>query len=67
MYDDNPSCRLCDADNETVDHVVNSCPAVGEPGCIDIYTTDIDKLREIARRCIEFEEKVENNKNTTTV
>ena len=65
MYDDNPSCRLCDADNETVDHVVNSCPAVGEPGCIDIYTTDIDKLREIARRCIEFEEKVENNKNKT--
>ena len=53
--------------NETVDHVVNSCSVVGEPGCIDIYTTDMVELREIARRCIEFEEKVEKNKNTTTV
>ena len=64
MYGDNSSCRLCQADNETVNHVVNSCSAVGEPGCIDIYTTDVDELREIARRCVEFEEKVEITKTT---
>ena len=63
MYGDNPSCRLFQAANETVDHIVNSSSMVGEPGCVDFYTTEIDEVREIARRCIEFEEKVENNTN----
>ena len=60
MYGENTSCRLCPGGTETVDHVVNYCAEISHPQYISVFTTDIDELREIARRCIDFDDKLDN-------
>jgi hypothetical protein len=62
-YGDNKSCRLCLERTETVEHVVNECPSIERSQLIsNIFTTECNELKEIARRCIDFDTKVEARK-----
>ena len=57
-YDD-CLCRLCKQGNEDVDHVVNACPEIPRSSNIDqLFTNDLDSMKEIAKRCVEFFEKI---------
>ena len=59
MYD-NADCRLCQAGEETVEHIVNECPKISRTVHVaNIYTTDCEELRIIAKRCLEFDAKVD--------
>ena len=58
-YGENSSCRLCGDESETVDHVINHCTQTGSSEYIDIFTTDVIELEEIARRCVEFDNKID--------
>ena len=61
LYGDNSSCRLClSTERETVEHVVNDCLGLNRSHHINnIFTTECGQLKEIARRCIDFDTKVE--------
>ena len=66
MYGDNTECRLCHNEAETVEHVVNGCPEVTRTGQIEnILTTDCEILKEVAKRCVEFDSKVEDKSNVS--
>ena len=66
MYGDNTECRLCQNEVETVEHVVNGCPEVTRTGQIEnIFTTDCEILKEVAKRCVEFDSKVEDKSNAS--
>ena len=66
-YGVNKTCRLCLTEIETVDHVVNKCNVLGWTHEInDIYTRNSEELKEVAKRCIIFDEKVEKLNNETT-
>ena len=54
-------CRLCGQTDEDIEHVVNICPSVSRStSTIDISTTDIIQLEEIAQRYLDFNSKVED-------
>ena len=64
-YGDNTGCRLCLAENETVEHVVNACPKIHRTTQIDdIYTTKCEDLQEVAKRCIDFDSKLDDQSDT---
>ena len=58
-YGDNSSCRLCGHNDESVEHVVNECPAVHRERTVNVRDSDNDELMEMSRRCILFDELVE--------
>ena len=59
-YGDNTSCRLCGAEIESVNHVVNECPGVTRKGGeVDSLSTDCDELLEVSRRCMNFDAQVD--------
>ena len=56
------SCRLCQQDTETVEHVVNVCPQIERTHQIkNIFTNKCEELSEIAKRCILFDTKVDDS------
>ena len=62
-YGDLVMCRLCSTEEETVEHVVNNCPEIIHPTRIcNIFTTAIEELSQIAKRCIDFDAKVDVGK-----
>lgn len=58
-YDDSV-CRLCQHEEENVNHVVNECTAIPRPNVIQniLQTEELSELEEIANRCIVFAAKV---------
>ena len=58
-YDDSV-CRLCQHEEENVNHVVNECIAIPRPNVIRniLQTEELSELEEIANRCIAFAAKV---------
>ena len=65
-YGDNNSCRLCCTGEETIEHVVNTCPNVNRAAVItNINSTDCEDQKEMAKRCIEFQEKVDEKSEET--
>ena len=54
-------CRLCGIETESVEHVVNVCQEITRTIQVeDIFTTDFVELREVAQRCLEFDQKVDD-------
>jgi hypothetical protein len=53
-------CRLCNQNDEDIDHVVNTCPRVARTNQIrNVSTTiDIKDLEEIAERFLDFTNKI---------
>ena len=61
MYGENTLCRLCNTEDETVEHVVNNCKELERTRQIDnIFTTECGELKEMAVRCIAFDDKLGN-------
>ena len=59
QHGDNSVCRLCNADEETITHVVNICPEIPRKTVIpDIYTTNCDLLQGIADRLAKFHDLI---------
>ena len=59
-YGDNTSCRLCHNEDESVEHVVNSCTELGVTLEItNIYTADCTELKKIAQRFVVFQTKID--------
>ena len=59
-YGEDRLCRLCNEEDENVEHVVNNCPSVSRQYRIDdIFTQNIDDLLEISKRCILFDQLAE--------
>ena len=59
QHGDNSVCRLCNADKETITHVVNICPEIPRKTVIpDIYTTNCDLLQSIADRLAKFHDLI---------
>ena len=59
-YGDNTLCRLCHAEDETVEHVVNNCNELERSRKINnIFTTECEDLKEMAVRCIAFDDKLD--------
>ena len=59
-YGNDLKCRLCDGGDENVDHIVNTCPSILRTNLIqNIYTNNEEEMKEVARRCLEFCNKVE--------
>jgi hypothetical protein len=57
-YDDS-SCRLCGGGEESVDHVLNRCAKVTRGHTtVDIYTNDLEEMREAASRLEDFVDKL---------
>ena len=66
MYGDNNMCRLCGAETESVEHVVNLCPEITRTTQIEhIFTTNCKELREVAERCLEFDQKIDDQSNVS--
>ena len=60
MYGDDKTCRLCNGDEESVEHVVNKCPLIPRQYQVhDVYNTDHVELLEISKRIIVFNEQLE--------
>jgi hypothetical protein len=60
-YGTKTSCRLCEGETESVEHVVNKCPMVArEGGAMDFLGNDYDQLLEASRRCINFDAQVDD-------
>ena len=65
-YGDDTSCRLCEDAVESVEHIVNHCCKIDRLSQIkDLFTNNIEELREISHRCILFDKKVEETKKDT--
>jgi hypothetical protein len=62
-YGDNVSCRLCQNEDETIEHITNKCPNIGRSTQINIYTTNCNCLKEMAKRFVEFDKKIEEMEN----
>ena len=63
-YGENSKCRLCGYEDESISHVVNKCERIKRTDEIpDVFTKDCTQLREIAQRCITFEELVNEEQN----
>ena len=62
QYDD-LTCRLCKADEETLDHAVNWCEnnAHCPPISVDIHNISGDEIRNITERLKAFREKVSDS------
>ena len=57
-------CRLCLHSEETVEHVVNECVKVTRTkNAINITTNNSEEMEEMARRCVDFASKLEDNFN----
>ena len=58
-YND-PTCRLCKDGEEDVEHVVNKCCMITRTHIVDnVYSSNEEDMKEVARRCFEFSAKVE--------
>ena len=54
-YGDNTTCRLCETEDETVTHIVNSCPKIPRTLDVpDVYTTNCEQLHKVADRINAF-------------
>ena len=60
MYGVNSSCRLCSKEPESVEHVVIHCTKIERNQCVNIFTVEIDELKEVSKRCVMFDEKMES-------
>ena len=53
-------CRLCGDQMEDIDHVVFRCPSIPREGTMSsIYGEDCNELLEISRRCLFFDNRVQ--------
>ena len=60
-YGNDLKCRLCEGDDENVDHIVNICPSISRTNLIQsVYTNNEEEMKEVARRCQEFCNKVDD-------
>ena len=58
LYNNN-KCRLCDADEENVEHVINECPSVSRQYKVtNVYDENLDQMLEISKRCVEFDKQI---------
>ena len=59
-YGEIDTCRLCSAEKETVEHVVNRCPMVDRVSQVEsVLSRNCEEQREMAKRCAQFQEKVD--------
>ena len=59
-YGEIDTCRLCSAEKETVEHVVNHCPMVDRVTQVEnVLSRNCEEQREMAKRCTQFQEKVD--------
>ena len=58
-YGDDVSCRLCKKKPESVNHVVNECVFIEREDLLDIYSLKREEMTKVSRRCIDFQEKVD--------
>ena len=66
MYGDDNMCRLCGTETESVEHVVNLCPEITRTTQIEhIFTTNCKELREVAERCLKFDQKIDDQSNVS--
>ena len=66
-YGNDTMCRLCSQEPETIEHVVNDCTAIDRTCLIDnVFTINCEELDEIAKRCIEFDNKVDALKQSVS-
>ena len=60
-YGTDKTCRLCKSGEETVEHVVNECTSMEHQHKFgNISTSNCDELNEIARRCLDFDRRVDD-------
>ena len=60
-YDDR-ICRVCHLKDEDVDHLVNECPGISRKHTINnLFTEDVNDLKEISARLVQFEKLVSKN------
>ena len=69
IYGDNKNCRCCDAQNETLNHILNECPALTSEMCSggDEFSDNLHVLEKVVTRFREFMEKVEVDVNIEEV
>ena len=60
-YGEDLCCRVCSGSEETIDHVLTSCPALThqQVSVGDEYSDDLEVLECVIRRVEEFQEKVD--------
>ena len=63
-YGPNLSCRLCDQQKETQQHILQDCPGIERPhGKIEysgVFEEDPDTLKTMSESIIEIEERLRN-------
>ena len=59
--EENMICRLCQREPETLGHIMNQCASLRQPVVAegDEYSTDMRTLELVARRMVEFGEKLD--------
>ena len=58
-------CRLCQQNDETVNHIVNECTLISRTsGVIEVFTNNIVEMEQIADRCIQFANKTKEMEST---
>ena len=58
-YGEDVSCRLCKKKPESVNHVANECVFIEREDLLDIYSLKLEEMTKVSRRCIDFQEKVD--------
>ena len=61
MHGEDTLGRLCQEEDETIDHVVNNCRMINRKRRIDIDSTECEVLREVAQLYSKFKEMVNVN------
>ena len=58
-------CRLCQQNDETVNHIVNECTHISRTsGVIEVFTNNIVEMEQIADRCLQFADKIKEMEST---
>ena len=58
------TCRLCEQEDETVDHVVNICRSIPRSSTINnLYTNSVKQMELVAERCLLFAEMVKERES----
>ena len=67
-YGEESLCRLCGLEDETVPHIVNTCPSIPrEMEVPNVYTSNCEQLQKVADRCAKFFALIEESDNGSEV
>ena len=59
-----PTCRLCNKGDESVDHIVNNCEKIPHTTLVEnVLTNNLDEMETIADRCLSFALRVKELEN----